>query len=544
MKHIIEQDIQSYLDVKQIKLNFKVDYSSFENYHYQSSFLFSLLKIEKFNKEELLNYLLETNNYEQVSLTGKGFISFKLKPEKFTNLIIKKEKKKVIVDYCGVNVAKKMHIGHIRSMFSGDFIVRLNEFIGNEVVIYNHIGDWGNQFGFLINFIIKNNLKDFDNSNLTDYYKKAYLLYCNDKEFKEESDNVAFLLQNNKDKNIYSIWEKCVNTSLNDLDFFLEKFNLKINKTHVKGESFYSNFCNDIINDLLEKKVAIKDSDGSVFVETNGDKVILKKSNGNYLYSTYDLAAIKWRVEQHNPNEIVYVVDKRQSSHFKNIFEISKMAGYSTNVNLIHVAFGTIVDKNGKPLKTKEGESLYLDDLLNQGFEIIKNNEHIEKIPDNVKTEILNKTLIGGLKFFDLKFSKQNDYFFNWDNIFNFSGNSAPYIQNAYVRIDSILFKKFDYNYPIIEIDVKQINSDEHILLFNICKLYEIILQNNSNYQSNMITNQLIDVCSLFHSYYEKNKIIGSETEINKLAILLKLKKAIEDSCSILGVETYNCIKK
>ena len=114
MKHIIEQDIQSYLDVKQIKLNFKVDYSSFENYHYQSSFLFSLLKIENFNKEELLNYLLETNNYEQVSLTGNGFISFKLKPEKFTNLIIKKEKKKVIVDYCGVNVAKKMHIGHIR----------------------------------------------------------------------------------------------------------------------------------------------------------------------------------------------------------------------------------------------------------------------------------------------------------------------------------------------------------------------------------------------------------------------------------------------
>lgn len=542
MKKIIESDIQCYLDNKSISINFKVDYSNLKDFQYQSAVIFSLKNNKNFDKNDFIKFLINTNHYKNVEITGAGFVSFAVKFENF-NFIKNNIKKKVIVDYCGVNVAKKMHIGHIRSMFTGDFIVRLNEYLGNEVIIYNHIGDWGNQFGFLINYIIKNNLNPTNNEELTNWYKASYTLYKEDVLFKEESDIVAFDLQNFKNEEIHYLWKKCVDISLKDLEHFLNIFDLKINNSHVKGESFYAQFCNETINDLLKKGIAFEDFDKSIFVDINGSKTILKKSNGNYLYILYDLAAIKWRVDNHAPDEIIYVVDKRQSLHFENLFSIANLAGYSKCSKLIHLGFGTITDNNGKPLKTKEGESLYLNDLLNDGKSIILNNQHTGKLPLNKKEEIINKTLIGGLKFFDLKFVKHNDYSFNWDHIFNFSGNSAPYIQNAYVRVDSILFKKFENNVENLNLSMSTLDDSELTILFNIFKTYEIIFDSVNGYQSNILANQLVYLCSIFHAYYEKTKIINSVNELNKLALLKILNECIKTSLNILGVDVYDCLK-
>lgn len=170
---------------------------------------------------------------------------------------------------------------------------------------------------------------------------------------------------------------------------------------------------------------------------------MLQKSNGNFLYALYDLAAIKWRVENLNPDKILYVVDKRQALHFEQVFEVANKAGFTNdNVELSHIGFGTILGKDKKPLKTKSGESLYLDDLLIEGKKRLLENIHFVEMDEKFKEDILNKTIIGGMKYYDLKFNKPNDYIFDWDHVLNFTGGSAPYIQNAIVRIDSIFYKK------------------------------------------------------------------------------------------------------
>lgn len=551
-KKIILNDINTYLLSKNIQVKVDLSYSSFEDYHYQSSLLFQLKKDKSFDTQSLIDHLKSTGNYLDVVITGKGFLSFKLK---LTNIPINLEidKQTVIVDYCGVNVAKKMHIGHIRSMFIGDFVVRSHLSKGDNVISYNHIGDWGNQFGFLLHYIQKENLiNDLDNKKLTEYYKISYELYNVSKEnkdddFHKKADQVAFDLQNYKDDEIHSLWKKCVDISLLDLEDTLKEFNLKMQISDTKGESFYAQFGNDIINDLLNQNLAIVDVDNSVYVPLKNDKkIVLKKSNGNFLYALYDLAAIKWRVENHNPDKIIYVVDKRQSLHFDTVFEIAKQAGYAkVHTNLIHLGFGMILGANNKPIKTKEGESLYLSDLLDQGKAVLAQLNHFDKFSESLKSEILNKTIIGGLKFYDLKFTKHQDYLFDWSHVLNFTGGSAPYIQNAYVRIDSILFKKYGFKEPSLNsYDYSSFSSMEMELFFNSMKTYELINEMTKEYQSQILTNHLVALCSLFHKYYESEKILGHLEENKKLFLIDSVKSAIVKGTEILGIDIYPCILK
>lgn len=549
-KFIIKTDLSNYLKSKNININVDVSYSSFENFHYQSSLLFQLNKKGDFNVSELIDYLMKTNHYENIEITGKAFLSFKMKltqpvPEK-------KQAQTVIVDYCGVNVAKKMHIGHIRSMFIGDFVVRSHQQIGDKVIAYNHIGDWGNQFGFLLNYIIKNNLvDDLDNTKLTEYYKLAYEAYNQskesvDKSFAHESDLIAFNLQAKNDQSLLNLWKKCVDISLVDLSKTIKEFNLKLTIEDTKGESFFAQFCDDVIQDLLEKGIAKIDVDDSIFIPLEKNNLVVKKKNGTFLYALYDLAAIKWRVEQHNPDKIIYVVDKRQSLHFETVFAIAKKAGYAKeNNNLIHLGFGTILGENKKPIKTKEGKSLYLDDLIQDGKQELLKSAHFQKLTGELQTTILNKTIIGGLKFYDLKLIKHQDYVFDWKHVLNFTGGSAPYIQNAYVRIDSILFKKYQMNVPMLSLDDKLVlNDEENNLVFNIAKTEEIMNEMTHEYQSQQLTTQLVNLCTLFHKYYESEKILGHPEELKKLCLIDGVKKIIDKGSYLLGIETYSCIAK
>lgn len=436
LKQIFLNDINEFL-INSSSKKVNISYSDYEDFQYQSPVLLSNPSIDK---NKLISFLLNKNYYEDVQVTGKGFLSVKFKLSTLNNFqptITKKNK--VIVDYCGVNVAKKMHIGHIRSMFIGDYISRLHEYLGYEVIRFNHIGDWGNQFGYLLNYIIKNNLDDnLNNDELTNIYKKANLLNKENLKFSKESDSVAYKLQHYLDDDIYHLWKKCVSISLNDAENIFKKLNIKLSLNDTQGESFYAPMCQSILDDLILKGIAKKESDNSVVAFIDDNPIVLQKNNGNFLYGLYDIAAIKWRIDNINPDKIIYVVDNRQSLHFTQVFKIAQLAGYSTHTELSHIGFGTILGKDKKPLKTKEGESLYLEDLLLQGESILASNDYFNKIDDPFKSEILNKSIIGGMKFYDLKFNKNQDYIFDWNNVLNFSGGSAPYIQNAMVRIDSI----------------------------------------------------------------------------------------------------------
>lgn len=537
------KDLKEYLKFKNMDKKINVSYSDFEDYQYQTSIALSNKDI---NPEELMEYLKAKGTYEEVTVTGKGFISVKFNLKEIQENT--ENKQKVLVDYCGVNVAKKMHIGHIRSMFIGDYVTRLHENNGDEVIKMNHIGDWGNQFGYLLNYIMENHLEGtLDNQKLTEYYKSANQLNKDDIEFSKRSEDVAYKLQNNLDKNIHNLWKKCVEISMTDAEKTFHELGIKMTLEDTQGESFYAPFCKEVLNDLISKGIATKSEDNSVviFFEKKSPLVI-QKSNGNFLYALYDLAALKWRQENINPDKMIYVVDKRQALHFEQVFEIAKKAGYvKENVILQHIGFGTILGKDKKPLKTKEGDALYLEDLLIDGKNILANSEYFQKMEDEIKSEVLDKSIIGGLKFYDLKFNKTQDYVFDWQFVLNFSGGSAPYIQNAMARIDSIYHKLDKDIYDKNELNWNnKWSKEEKEIIFQTQKCKEIIKDSTDDYASQTLSENIIKLCQLFHKYYESEMVIGSEKQEKKLNLLHHVYHSMENSIKILGISHYECKQK
>lgn len=548
-KQILEQHLTEYLASINVSQPVVVSYSDFEDYQYQTPLGLSLVKsIKDFNAGDIQDFLLKkySNTYESVDITGPGFVSVKFNLLDYTQDLQKP--KTVLVDYCGVNIAKQMHIGHIRSMFIGDFIVRLHEQLGDNVVIQNHIGDWGNQFGFLIHYIQTNKLENgLTNKNLTEYYKLAYAKNEEDSEFAAASSKVAFQLQNNLDKDIYALWQTLVSISMSEAQKTFEELNLQINASHTQGESFYAPFCHETLNILIEKKIATKNEDGSVVVFfEDKSPLVLQKSNGNFLYAIYDLAAIKWRADHINPDKMVYVVDKRQALHFEQVFEIAHKADFvKDTIQLQHVGFGTILGKDKKPLKTKEGQSLYLDDLFAQGKSILEQDVHFINMDEKIKEEILSKTIVGGMKYYDLKFNKTQDYIFDWQHVLNFTGNSAPYIQNALVRIDSIFYKNSLEVMNADPIDWSfSWSKQEKAIIFQCQKTQELLGLSEKNYASQAICEHAIKVCQLFHKYYEGEKILGHADEKYKLQLLGQVYQQLTLLCDVLGIESYACQPK
>jgi arginyl-tRNA synthetase len=537
------QDLEFYLQTKGLNKKINISYSDFEDYQYQTPIAIGNKDIDP---QDLASYLLGKPYYDEVSITGKGFISVKFK---LADVQLHKDKPStVLVDYCGVNVAKKMHIGHIRSMFIGDYITRLHQKNEDNVIKMNHIGDWGNQFGYLLHYIQKNNLENtLTNEKLTEYYKLANALNNENEQFNKESEKVAYLLQNNLDKAIYKLWKKCVNISMLDAEKTFQELGIKMTLKDTQGESFYAPFCKDILNDLLNKGIAQKSEDNSVviFFEKKSPLVI-QKSNGNFLYALYDLAALKWRQDNINPNKIVYVVDKRQSLHFEQVFEVAKKAEYvKGDVILQHVGFGTILDKNKKPLKTKSGATLYLEDLFAEGKAILSNSEYFQSLEEELKPEILDKSIVGGMKFYDLKFNKNQDYIFDWQFVLNFSGGSAPYIQNAMTRIDSIFYKlgldvedKTPFNWK------DNWNKAEKEIIFQAQKCSEIIQDSVVDYPSQTLCENIIILCQLFHKYYESEMVIGSQEQDKKLNLLNYIYHSLKDNIDVLGIDYYSCKQK
>lgn len=562
LQDFIKQYYPQYIN----KINLVVNYSDYEDYQYQTPVVFALKKLDKNFQPQILLDFLNTHyeqDYQKITLTGNGFISMKMMLKPIAIGMLDNDdnhtawqsgiKKKVLVDYCGVNVAKQMHIGHIRSMFIGDYVVRLHQYLGDEVHILNHIGDWGNQFGFLLSYIKDNQLENkIDNKSLTQYYKNAYALYQEDNVFAQKANEVATQLQSHHPQWV-NLWKKLVAISMAEAGKTFEELGLKMTLNDTQGESFYAPYCAKLLENLIEQKIATCNEDGSVAVFfEDKSPLVLQKSNGNYLYALYDLAAIQWRVHHMNPDKIIYVVDKRQSLHFEQVFEVAQKAHLvSVHTELVHLGFGTILGQDKKPLKTKSGESLYLDDLIAQGKSILSEDEHFQKMPDAYalyKEDILNKTIIGGMKYYDLKFSKQQDYIFDWQHVLNFTGGSAPYIQNAMVRIDSILFKKFAGNVPVpmyhlSDEIITHAQGSEANLIFLGQKTDELLMD-DMQYSSQLLTQHAIKLCQAFHQYYEHNKILGSDNEEAKLQIIVFLEKKLQNICDILGIQTYPCFQK
>jgi arginyl-tRNA synthetase len=445
-----------------------------------------------------------------------------------------------------------MHVGHLRSSIIGDAIVRIFLFLGHKVIKQNHIGDWGTQFGFLIQYIIENNLTFTNISEVSKVYKEARALFDNNDEFAIRSKKRLILLQAG-DGFTSSIWKNLSKIIYQHFNEIFSKLGLLLKEEDACGESFYNFMLPSIVEELLDKGIA-EESDGAKVVFLPGfydpDKnlvpMIIQKSDGGYLYHTTDLAAAKYRVEKLNADKIIYITDARQKQHFEMLFTALAKAGWVKNnfVILNHIAFGAILGEDKKPFKTRSGDTISLTVLLTEAE--IKAKELIRnKYPLIDKTEldeIGNSIGIGALKYADLSNDLAKDYVFSWERMLSFNGNTAPYLQNAYVRIKSI-FRKENINlddldkmknHPIIIT-----NEEEKKLCIKVNEFPDVIKSIEEKLAPNLLCNYLYDLASLFHNFYEVypiGKCNDQEVKLSRLLISSLVADTLNLGLNLLGI--------
>ena len=529
---------------------------------YQFNGVMKLAKQLKQNPRQIAQNVLEhidtSTVIAKVEIAGPGFINIWLNNEwlgsEATAILddnrvgvgYVEQPQKVVVDYSGPNMAKQMHVGHLRSSIIGDTLATLLEFLGDEVIRQNHIGDWGTQFGMLIAYLEEQgtdgatqNLKD-----LEQFYKDAKVRFDKSAEFADKARDYVVKIQQG-DKHCLRLWQSFIDSSLGHCEEVYDKLGVNLTRDDVRAESFYNAKLSSVIETLKSENISTT-SDGAecVFLEGDETPIIIQKGDGGFLYATTDLAALEFRAKALNVDRICYVVDARQAQHFKQVFSIAKMANMvGENVALEHIGFGTMMDKSGKPFKTRDGGVIKLIDLLDEAVvrarETIKEREtHSDKDLEKVARAIG----IGAVKYADLSISRESNYLFSWDKMLSFDGNTSLYMQYAYARIQSIL-RKHDG-----EITGSIVVGDEieHRLVLMLLKFEDTLTKASIEATPHTITSYLYDLVSLFMKFYELNPILkeGIEAEIkmSRLQLATLTAKVIKKSLDILGIEVVNKI--
>ena len=528
---------------------------------YQFNGAMKLAKTLKKNPREIatniVNNIDTSDIIKKVEIAGPGFINIwldnKWLSQKTTQIIDDKRvgvgfvdnPKTVVVDYSGPNMAKQMHVGHLRSTIIGDTLATLFEFLGDKVIRQNHIGDWGTQFGMLIAYLEEQN--ESSNQSLKDleqFYKNAKKRFDEDKEFANKAREYVVKIQQG-DPHCLNLWKKFIDISLQHCQEVYDKLGVKLTKDDVRAESFYNPMLPKVIETLKEKNLLV-DSNGAkcVFLDDSDTPVIVQKSDGGYLYATTDLAALEFRAKELKANRISYVVDARQGEHFKQIFAIAKKADMvSPDVLLEHIAFGTMMDKSGKPFKTRDGGTVKLIELLDEAVLRAKETIKQREVHSNEDLDkVANAIGIGAVKYADLSINRESNYIFSWDKMLSFDGNTSLYMQYAYARIQSI-FRKYNQK---IEGEIIISDELEHKLALMILKFEDTLNKASLEATPHTITNYLYELVTLFMKFYEQNPILKDEIPENiKISRLLLSKltaNVISKGLDILGIEVVDKI--
>lgn len=536
---------------------------------YQANGVMGLAKKLKTNPrklaEEVVAKLDLSDMCEPPEIAGPGFINLRLKPDYVAGKLLdinadtnerlgiakETQPQTVVVDFSSPNVAKQMHVGHLRSTIIGDAICRIVEFLGHKVVRQNHIGDWGTQFGMLINYMFHVHTAErmekslgqkpedaFALEDMEQLYRRAKQEFDSDPEFAEQARKYVVDLQAGK-QNVVRQWREIVDLSMDECQKVYEYLSTTLKKEHVCGESFYNDKLPAVVKDLEESHVA-EESDGAMCVFPEGFKnkvgdrlpFIIRKSDGAYLYATTDLAALRYRVNELGADEIVYVTDARQSLHFQMLFTVAGMAGWDQRdgekVKLKHVTFGSVLGENGKPLKTRSGENIKLKDLLDEAVERAKAVVH-EKNPDlsdEQKTEIAKAVGIGAVKYADYSNNRESDYVFSFDKMLAMDGNTAPYMQYAYARIKSIE-RKAESKGVDIDKETRDIASldlsepSELDLAKHLARYGEAIESAAGDYRPNYLTTYLYELAQKFSAFYTNCPVLDAPPAKRPTRILL-----------------------
>lgn len=457
----------------------------------------------------------------------------------------------IVVDYGGANVAKEMHVGHLRSTIIGDAFVRILTFAGHKVIRQNHLGDWGTQFGMLIEYLIETDWhadKAHSYSDLNTLYKQSKQRFDADADFADKARARVVALQSG-DAEARRIWQQLVNESKQHFQAVYNKLDVMLTDNDIASESFYNDMLPTMVAALEQAKKAEIDAGALViyvdgFVDPDGKPVpfLIRKNDGGYLYATTDLAALRYRTQQLGADWIIYVVDARQKQHFAMLFAAGKKVfDLPESMRLEHTAYGAVLGDNNKPLKTRSGESVKLIDLLNEAekraAEIVL-QKHPELTPAELSV-IARSVGIGALKYADLRADKIKDYVFDWDKMLAFEGNTGPYLQNAYVRIHAI-FRKGNIDLAQVQNYTIKITSPvEHLLALKISALPDILDVVSHNLQIHTLCDYLYDLASTFHRFYEHCPVLNdpdASIRESRLLFCALTAKTLQSGLNLLGI--------
>jgi len=561
LKHSINlaiQDAFKKADINEIPLAVsEATKPEFGDYQFNGAMALSK-KLGK-NPREIAALIIEnldlTGLLAKAEIAGPGFINLWLNPlvvakacktarsDERVGIEKRREPIKVVVDYSGPNMAKQMHVGHLRSTIIGDTLANLLEFLGDDVIRQNHIGDWGTQFGMLIAYLEEMG-EDGSGSlrDLEQFYKDAKGRFDADADFANKAREYVVKIQSG-DAHCLELWQKFIDISLGHCEEVYEKLNVKLTREDVRAESFYNEELPKVI-EALDAKGTLQESNGAqcVFLEGDDVPVIVQKGDGGYLYATTDLAALWYRAQVLKAKRISYVVDARQGGHFKQVFKVAKEAGFvPEDVKLEHIAFGTMMDKGGKPFKTRDGGTVKLIDLLDEAVVKAKAAIKDKEAYTEEEVEALAKIIgIGAVKYADLAINRESNYIFNWDKMLSFEGNTSLYMQYAYARIQSI-FRRFDG-----EIKGEIIIGDalEHRLSVMLLRFEDILERAAEDASPNQITTYLYELATLFMRFYEQNPIlkdgVDEATKMSRLQLADLTAKTIKQGLDILGIQVVD----
>ncbi|APH93729.1 arginine--tRNA ligase [Salmonella enterica] len=514
--------------------------------------------------EQVLTHLDLSGIASKVEIAGPGFINIFLEPAFLAEQVqqalasdrlgvSQPTRQTIVVDYSAPNVAKEMHVGHLRSTIIGDAAVRTLEFLGHHVIRANHVGDWGTQFGMLIAWLEKQqqeNAGDMALADLEGFYRDAKKHYDEDEAFAERARNYVVKLQSG-DTYFREMWRKLVDITMTQNQITYDRLNVTLTRDDVMGESLYNPMLPGIVADLKAKGLAVESEGATVvfldeFKNKEGDPmgVIIQKKDGGYLYTTTDIACAKYRYETLHADRVLYYIDSRQHQHLMQAWTIVRKAGYvPDSVPLEHHMFGMMLGKDGKPFKTRAGGTVKLADLLDEALERARRLV-AEKNPDMSADELeklANAVGIGAVKYADLSKNRTTDYIFDWDNMLAFEGNTAPYMQYAYTRVLSV-FRKADIDEQALASAPVIISEDrEAQLAARLLQFEETLTVVAREGTPHVMCAYLYDVAGLFSGFYEHCPILSAENDAirnSRLKLAQLTAKTLKLGLDTLGIET------
>ena len=577
--------------------------------------------------QKVAEVLADNAVIESAEVAGPGFINLRLRPEFLAQNIqtalndarfgvAKTDKPQtVVIDYSSPNLAKEMHVGHLRSSIIGDSISRVLEFMGNTVIRQNHVGDWGTQFGMLVAYLVEQQKDNaaFELADLEQFYRAAKVRFDEDPAFADTAREYVVKLQGG-DETVLALWKQFVDISLSHAQAVYDTLGLKLRPEDVAGESKYNDDLQPVVDDLVEKGLAVEDDGAKVvfldeFKNKEGEPAafIVQKQGGGFLYASTDLACLRYRIGRLKADRLLYVVDHRQALHFEQLFTTSRKAGYlPEDAKAEFIGFGTMMGKDGKPFKTRSGDTVKLVDLLdeaiNRAEQVVKEKnpkwqltteleDGLKKISsltnsDNLKNKLKynleNKKLeitlendvvyhlpidkidkivrgaeeytdtalsdaekiarvvgIGAVKYADLSKNRTSDYVFDWDAMLSFEGNTAPYLQYAYTRVQSVFRKAGEWDATAPTVLTEPLEKQ---LAAELLKFEDVLQSVADTAYPHYLAAYLYQIATLFSRFYEACPILKSEgaTRNSRLQLAKLTGDTLKQGLELLGIDVLD----